>query len=68
MTLSKGDAVQIPVINISDPAEDVGEALVHAAAKYGFIYVESKGTGFTPGHVDRAFELVGLYPCSRYSC
>ena|SRR6266536_4836625 len=60
MAISNGDIVQIPMINISDRNATVGDALIDAAAKYGFIYIESKGTGFSLEHVDRAFELVSL--------
>jgi isopenicillin N synthase-like dioxygenase len=61
MAISNGDIVQIPVINISEPNESVGDALIDAASKHGFIYVESKGTGFTAEYVDRAFELSKLF-------
>lgn len=69
MAIPNGDNAQIPIINISEPNESVGDALIDAASKYGFIYVESKGTGFTAEHVDRAFELVSTSskPCLPYA-
>jgi hypothetical protein len=69
MAISNGDIVQIPVINISEPNESVGDALIDAASKHGFLYVESKGTGFTAEYVDRAFELVSTSskPCLSYA-
>jgi len=32
--------------------------MIEAAAKYGFLYVDTKGTGFTEAIVDRQFEVV----------
>lgn len=51
--------IELPVIDISnsrDPA--VGKAMLDAAAKYGFLYVHSKGTDFSADDVDHGFELV----------
>lgn len=51
--------IELPVIDISNPHDpDVGKAMLDAAAKYGFLYVHSKGSDFTREDVDRAFELV----------
>jgi len=32
--------------------------MIEAAAKYGFLYVDTKGTDFTEAIVDRQFEMV----------
>lgn len=55
--------IELPVIDISNPHDPaVGKAMLDAAAKYGFLYVNSKCTDFTVEDVDRGFELVSL-PC-----
>lgn len=51
--------IELPVIDISDPHDPaVGKAMLDAAAKYGFLYVNSKGSDFTPKDVEHAFGLV----------
>jgi hypothetical protein len=51
--------IQLPVLDISDPNDPaVGKAMLDAAAKYGFLYVNSKGSDFTVEDVDRGFALV----------
>lgn len=51
--------IELPVIDISDPNDPaVGKAMLDAAAKYGFLYVNSKGSDFTVEDVDRGFGLV----------
>ncbi|KAJ5456711.1 hypothetical protein N7530_011985 [Penicillium desertorum] len=50
--------IELPVIDISNPHDPaVGKAMLDAAAKYGFLYVNSKGTDFTTEDVDHAFGL-----------
>ncbi|KAJ5120672.1 Oxoglutarate/iron-dependent dioxygenase [Penicillium bovifimosum] len=50
--------IELPVIDISNPHDPaVGKAMLEAAAKYGFLYVNSKGTDFTVEDVDHAFGL-----------
>jgi hypothetical protein len=52
--------IELPVIDISNPHDPtVGKAMLEAAAKYGFLYVNSKGTDFKVEDVDHAFGLVG---------
>lgn len=51
--------IELPVIDISDPHDPtVGKAMLDAAAKYGFLYVNSKGSDFSSEDVDHAFGLV----------
>lgn len=51
--------IELPVIDISNPHDPaVGKAMLDAAAKYGFLYVNSKGTDFGAEDVDHAFGLV----------
>jgi hypothetical protein len=51
-------ALQLPIFDISDPTPEVGRSMIEAAAKYGFLYIDTKGTGFTEAIVDRQFEMV----------
>src|SRR5271155_1139243 len=51
------DAAQLPVIDISNPSTALGESLINAAEKYGFLYINPNGTGFTEEVVDRQFDL-----------
>ncbi|PYH44587.1 putative oxidoreductase, 2OG-Fe(II) oxygenase family [Aspergillus saccharolyticus JOP 1030-1] len=53
-----GAAIDLPILDISNPLDpNAGKAMLDAATKYGFLYVDSKGTDFTPDDVKRAFEL-----------
>ena len=58
MAAQAGEVVHLPVINISKPTLAVGKEMISAAAKYGFLYVDTNGTGFTQEIVDREF-LIG---------
>lgn len=54
--------IQLPVIDISNPDDPaVGKAMIDAAAKYGFFYVDTKGSDFLAADIDRTFELVCKY-------
>jgi isopenicillin N synthase-like dioxygenase len=58
-TSTVGPPIELPIIDISNPNDpNVGKAMLDAAAKYGFLYVDSKGTDFAAEDVKRAFELV----------
>ncbi len=52
------DFVHLPVINISDPTPEIGRQMIDAAAKHGFLYIDTRGTDFAPENVERQFELV----------
>ncbi|PLB38129.1 uncharacterized protein BDW47DRAFT_125831 [Aspergillus candidus] len=56
---SVGAPIQLPVLDISNP-DDVatGKAMLDAAARYGFLYVNSQGSDFSAEDVKKAFELV----------
>jgi hypothetical protein len=56
------DAVDLPVINISDSTPEVGRQMIDAASKHGFLYIDTRGTDFTPEIVERQFELVSAHP------
>ena len=51
-------AIQLPVIDISAETSAVGKSMIDAAVKYGFFYIDSKGTPFSEEVVDREFQLV----------
>jgi hypothetical protein len=53
------DILTLPIINISDPTLEVGRQMIDAAARYGFLYIDTRGTDFTPEVVERQFALVG---------
>lgn len=54
-----GLPIELPILDISNPNDPtVGKAMLDAAAKYGFLYVNSKDTDFAVEDVDGAFGLV----------
>lgn len=56
-----GDAIQLPVLDISDPTKAVGRQMIDAAVKYGFFYIEDNtGGDFNADVINRAFELVWI--------
>lgn len=50
-------AIKLPIINISEFTPDVGKQMLDAATKYGFLYIDTEGTGFTEEMVNHEFEL-----------
>ena len=55
--------IRLPIIDVSNPHDPtVGKAMLDAAAKYGFLYVNSQSTDFGARDVKRTFELV----CSAF--
>lgn len=57
-----GAPIDLPILDISNPNDpEVGKAMLEAATKYGFLYVDSKGTDFGAGDVRKAFEKVCMY-------
>lgn len=51
--------IQLPIIDISNPDDPVvGKAMLDAAIKYGFFYVDGRGSDFSAEEVERIFELV----------
>lgn len=57
MAAQAGVAVHLPVIDISNPTLEVGKEMIAAAAQYGFLYIDTHGTGFTEEIVDREFAI-----------
>jgi hypothetical protein len=57
-----GAPIDLPILDISNPDDPaVGNAMLEAATKYGFLYVDSKGTDFEVDDVRKAFERVCMY-------
>ncbi|KAJ5088939.1 hypothetical protein N7532_007623 [Penicillium argentinense] len=49
--------ISLPMVDLSDPdVETAGKALIKAAVTYGFLYIDSRTTGFTKDHVNQAFD------------
>ena len=55
-----GDAVDIPVIDISEANTNAAEELVNAAATYGFVFVQNNRAGVPPDEIANVFSLVNL--------
>ncbi len=58
------DVLRIPVMDLSHGTAQIGDLLVNAVSEWGFVFVRSVGSGFTPEVIDRTFELVRLGFCS----
>lgn len=56
--LEQPDRVSLPVINITHPPATTSRRMIKAATEYGFFYVDTRGSGFTPNVVERQFDLV----------
>lgn len=52
--------MQLPVINISEATPTVGKAMIDAATKNGFFYVDSSSSDFSNADVENAFAMVCL--------
>jgi hypothetical protein len=50
--------VHLPVFDISNPTPEVGRSMIAAAAKYGFLYIDTKGIDLTEEMVGRIFQTV----------
>lgn len=50
--------IQLPVIDISKATPEAGKALVDAAIKYGFLYVDSASCGIPLNDVEAMFGMV----------
>jgi isopenicillin N synthase-like dioxygenase len=57
MAAQVAEVMHLPVIDISNPTLEVGKEMLAAATKYGFLYIDTNGTGFTEEIVDREFAI-----------
>ncbi|KAK2808263.1 hypothetical protein FQN50_004818 [Emmonsiellopsis sp. PD_5] len=63
---ARGAAVQLPVINIAEATPAAGKAMIDAATKYGFFYVDSASSQFANEDVDGAFAMAREFFASPY--
>lgn len=54
------EMLHIPVLDLSNDTAQIGDLLVDAVSKWGFVFIRSVGSGFTPEIIDRTFEMVRL--------
>ncbi|KIX08257.1 uncharacterized protein Z518_02913 [Rhinocladiella mackenziei CBS 650.93] len=54
---ASNSAIQLPVIDISEFTVEIGKQLLDAAQKFGFLYIDTNGTGFTESMVEREFDF-----------
>lgn len=50
--------VQIPVIDISGNGQKVGNELLDAVTKWGFVFIHGEALGFDKEIIDDTFDLV----------
>ena len=59
MTPPNPTQITLPILDISNPDDPAtGKAMLDAATRYGFLYVDAASTEFTAEDVERAFSLV----------
>lgn len=59
---------QIPVIDISGDSKKVGDDLIAAIKRWGFVFIRGAALGFDEQAIDSTFDLVKIQPsraCSR---
>lgn len=52
------EAIDIPVIDLSNAKSQTGEQIVNAVVEWGFVFIKAHGSGFTPQIIDNTFQLV----------
>ncbi|KAI1945160.1 hypothetical protein LOZ57_004458 [Ophidiomyces ophidiicola] len=52
-----GLPIELPIIDISKATPEVGRAMLDAATKYGFLYVDGASSDFSNEDVESAFEM-----------
>jgi hypothetical protein len=61
------DPIELPLIDItSSDLDAAGKAMLDAAVRYGFLYIDSRTTVFSSTDVDRTFEMVCLSAQNLY--
>lgn len=56
-----GEAISLPIIDVSKETPETGRQMIDAAIKYGFFYIDCKDIDFNAKVVDGTFELVRPY-------
>jgi isopenicillin N synthase-like dioxygenase len=54
---NRNDAIDLPIIDISTFDKATGKAMLDASIKYGFLYIATPSTTFTPQLIDAQFAL-----------
>ena len=57
---------QIPVIDISGDREKVGDGLIAAIKRWGFVFIRGAALGIDEQAIDATFELVKIHPGAAY--
>ncbi|ODH53139.1 hypothetical protein GX48_00675 [Paracoccidioides brasiliensis] len=63
---TRGALLQLPVINLFEATPAVGKAMIDAATKYGFFYVDSASSDFSNDDVESAFAMAREFFASPY--
>lgn len=50
--------MKIPVIDISNPNDDVARQILDAASTHGFLFIKNDGVTISPQDIDDMFKLV----------
>ena len=59
-----GTVAHIPVIDVSEHTQEVGDNLIAAVIKWGFVYVRGE-TGFSSDVIERIFAIVCIHQCHK---
>ena len=62
MPHSEMENTDIPVIEISNPSDDVARQVLEAASTHGFLFIKNDGVTMPPQDIDDMFKLV--CPCT----
>ena len=60
MTANVCSGAQIPVIDLSGDEEHVGNELLEAVMKWGFVFIHGEALGFSPQVIEDTFDLVTI--------
>ena len=63
MTANRCSRVQIPLIDLSGDEEHVGNELLEAVMKWGFVFIHGEALGFSPRVIEDTFDLVTIDKC-----
>ncbi|KJF61352.1 oxidoreductase [Coccidioides immitis RS] len=58
--------IQLPIIDISNTRPETGKAMIDAATKYGFLYVDSVTSDFSDEDVESAFAMARKFFASPH--
>ena len=62
MAANESRSLKIPVVDISGNGPEVGDRLVEAVIKCGFVFVRGKALEFDSDVINRTFNLVTMKP------